>query len=158
MAETKWDMQEVKRSKKIQLMQYNVLMLLLLTCALYGIKVGWSQSLFSGVFCLALWLLAVQAFYSFLTGKKIGTKANRFIERYEKAQSGQRRWKRSKLTEGFIFIIFSIGFTVIWIKMDGTAQGVEFINILPFIAGWLGFNVAEAIRIKNLRGLENVQA
>src|SRR5699024_4670815 len=101
MNETEWDIQEVKRLKWKQLVQYNVLMLLLFS--FYYLWAGNSFFLCWSLLCLALWVFVAHSLYTFFTGKMIGTKTMKLVQSFYKNYLVEKHWNKRKLI-GFITI------------------------------------------------------
>src|SRR5699024_3646142 len=148
MNETEWDIQEVKRLKWKQLVQYNVLMLLLFS---YYLLDGNSFFLFWSLLCLALWVIVAHSLYTFFTGKMIGTKTMKLVQAFDKNYLGEKHWNKRKLIEVISISAVSLFCTLLVITQGFNFGALEIYNFLPFIGAWLGFNIGEVIRIKRLK-------
>ncbi|WP_244504240.1 hypothetical protein [Salibacterium halotolerans] len=151
MHETEWDIQEVKRLKKKQLVQQNLLMLLLFVLfAFYVHNVG-SASVLLGLCCVLLWLTAVPPLYTLKTGEPIGTKTSRMVQAFDRYHWGEKRWKRNTMMETGILMIGSVVFTVLFFVWDVDSIRLDSpIGVFPFIGGWIGFNAGQIIRLMKL--------
>ncbi|WP_117170331.1 hypothetical protein [Paraliobacillus sediminis] len=149
MVETAWDINEVKRLKKIQLVQGNLYMLLSFVLFVYLLMNGKAFVLI-GLVCVLLWFFTTSIFYTLKTGKTIGTKTTRRVLEYDKYRLGKKRWKRRKIIEAVIISISSVGFTVTLFVPDFNYVRFDFINGLPFIGVWMGYNIGEIVRISDL--------
>lgn len=145
-----WDIQEVKRLKKKELIQSNLMMLLLFILLVYAISVGWSLSIILSLISVILWILAAHAIYNLATGKKIGTKTSRLVQAFDKERYGKKNWKRKKWLEASFIVIISSICIVLVFKMDLSFESMSFIKLLPIVGAWLGINTGEVIRINNL--------
>ncbi|HSJ36824.1 MAG TPA: hypothetical protein VK945_01250 [Planococcus sp. (in: firmicutes)] len=152
MEETQWDIQEVKRWKIKQLVQYNLGALLLFMLLTYFIEYVQLYFLI-GFFYILVLMLSAMALYSFKTGSFIGTKTNRRIQEFEKARLGKKRWKRRKITEAVFNLALIIFFTVFIFTTDSDNSRLHSSSFaFPFIGSWLGYNIGEIIRMRKLKG------
>lgn|SRR5699024_3087146 len=149
MGETEWDIQEVKRLKRKQLVQYNVLMLLLFS--FYYLWAGNSSFLFWSLLCLALWIIVAHSLYGFFTGKMIGTKTMKLVQAFDKDYLGKKRWNKIKLIEVISISVVSLFCTLLVVTQRFNFGALEIYNFFPFVGAWLGFNIGEVIRIKRLK-------
>lgn len=151
MEEIECDIQEVKRLKRRQLVQVNLVVLLAFFLSVYYVSVGLPLFVFFGFTCLLLWILFAHALYTLTTGKMIGTKTSKLIQAFERNRSGERRWKRKQATETTFIGIVSIICTVLVFNMDLSSETLEFMNLWPFIGAWIGSNIGAIIRTSNLQ-------
>lgn len=149
MVETAWDIVEVKRLKKIQLAQGNLLMLLSFVLFVYLLLNEKAIVVFA-IFCGLLWIFTATIFYTLKTGKTISTKTSRRVQEYDKYRLGKKRWKRRKIIEAVIISMCSVGFTVAFFVLDFNNVRIELINCIPFIGCWMGYNIGETVRISDL--------
>ncbi|WP_422124623.1 hypothetical protein DHX103_07335 [Planococcus sp. X10-3] len=150
MDETHWDIQEVKRWKIKQLVQYNLGALLLFVLLTYFIEYVQLYFLI-GFFYILVLMMSAMALYSFKTGRFIGTKTNRRIQEFEKAHLGKKRWKRRKVTEAVFITVLIIFFTAFIVITESENSRLDFSSMaFPFIGAWLGYNIGEIVRMRNL--------
>lgn len=150
MAETHWDMQEIKHLKKKELLQFNLIMLLLFVLIGYLSEQA-KPSLLYGVFCVLLWLIVASALYNLITGRHIGTDTSRRVQEFDRYRLGERIWKRNKMIEVVIVGIISLIFTVLLSVNYFSDLRLDFpINTLPFVGVWIAHNIGEVIRMKKL--------
>ncbi|CDQ41373.1 hypothetical protein M948_21030 [Virgibacillus sp. CM-4] len=151
MDETEWDIQEVKRLKKKQLIQYNFGMLFLFLLFAYYVKTGGTFLAFLILCCVFFWIMAAHTLYTLKTGKMIGTKTNRLVQAFDRDHRGERRWKRKTMTEAVIISMISVIFTVLLFMINFDSVKLDFpSDTFPLIGGWLGFNIGEIVRMNNL--------
>ncbi|MFD2706828.1 hypothetical protein [Salibacterium lacus] len=151
MHETEWDIQEVKRSKKLELVQHNLVMLLLFVWFVQYVHNGASASVLLGLCSVLLWITAIPSLYKLKRGKAFGTKSSRIVQNFDRHLKGGKRWKRRTMIEACFIIFISTVFTVLLFVMDVDSVRLDSpIDIFPFIGGWAGFNVVEMIRLNNL--------
>ena len=72
MDESKWNIEEVKRLKKKQLVEFNIGMLVIFVLSLLYIKAAWLLSTVFALICVLLWFFSVHALYILLTEKNNG--------------------------------------------------------------------------------------
>lgn len=149
MVETAWDIDEVKRLKKIQLVHGNLLMLLSFVLFVYLLMSG-KAIVLSALFCVYLWFYTTTIFYTLKTGQTIGTKTSGRVQEFDKYRLGKKRWKRRKIIEAVVVSISSVGFTVALFVLDFNYIRFEFINGLAFIGAWMAYNIGEIVRISDL--------
>ncbi|PIC96822.1 hypothetical protein CSV69_04720 [Sporosarcina sp. P26b] len=150
MDESKWNIEEVKRLKKKQLVEFNIGMLVLFVLSLLYIKAAWPLSIFLVLICLLLWCFALHALYILLTARTTGTKTNQLVQAFDRDHWGKKRWKRKKITEFILLSIVSIMFTIFVFTLDTSSETLQFYNLLPFIGAWIGSNIGNVVRISNL--------
>lgn len=151
MDESDWDIQEIKRLKKKQLVQYNFVMFLLVALFAYFVKSGGSATVFLGLCCAYFWIFTGSTIYTLITGKVIGTKSGRRVQAFDRDRIGEKRWKRKTTIAPIVLLVLSIGFTVFWYVTDFDASRLEFsIGAIPFFACWIGYNIGESVRISKL--------
>ncbi|WP_232299500.1 hypothetical protein [Pontibacillus chungwhensis] len=149
-----WDLDKVKRMKKKLLIQSNLVMLLIFLMFvflfLYSNQAGSAFVLLLG-FCLLSWGIAVNSLYTFMTGRPLGTKTARYVIAFDKDRKGERKWVRQKGIEAIVATVLSIGVTLCLsvLELDSVTND-SFISLLPFLGPWIGFNIGELHRIKNL--------
>lgn len=150
MTETAWDIPEVKRLKKIQLVQTNLMMLLFFVLSASLVLSGKAFVLF-GLHCALLWIFAAISLYTLKTGQTIGTKTSKRVQEFDKDHLGEKRWKRRKMLEAVIISVISIGITVFLFVLDFKSVRSGFSNYaFPFIGAWIGHNIGGIIRMNNL--------
>ncbi|MGY4691054.1 hypothetical protein [Salibacterium sp. K-3] len=151
MHETEWDIQEVKRLKKKELVQHNLVMLSLFVLIIFYVYNAGSASVLLGVCCVLFWLTAVPPLYTLKTGKPIGTKTSRFVQAFDKYHKGEKRWKRRTMMGAGFIIMISVVFTVLFFVWDVDSVRLDSpIDVIPFIGGWVGFNAGQIIRLNKL--------
>jgi len=62
---------------------------------------------------------------------------------------GDKRWKRRKITEAIVVTALSIMTTILVITGIDSAQ-MRIFDLFPIAGAWLGYNLGEIVRIKNL--------
>lgn len=150
MSETQWDIQEIKRLKKKQLIQYNLLMLLLFALMVYFIENG-RVFVLLGLFGVVFWIIAANSLYTLITGKPLGTKTSRRVQEFDRNRLGEKRWKRRTMIGAVILSVVSVVFTIyLFIGGFDTVRMSFSINAFPFIFVWAGSNLGEIIRISYL--------
>lgn len=150
MEETEWDIQEVKRWKKTQLIQTNIGMLLIFLLLIYFIEYGHPYFFIGGFYVFVLIIAAIEL-YKLGTGRFIGTKTSRRVQAFDKARSGEKRWKRRKILEAVFLIALIVFITVFMYTTDIDHSRVDFSSIaFPFIGAWIGHNLGELIRMSKL--------
>lgn len=150
MDETQWDIKEVKHLKKKQLVQYNLVMLLLFVLFGYFAENGMSLLLIGG-FCVLIWIITGITLYTLMTGIPIGTKTSRMVQEFDRNRLGEKRWKRRKITDAVIISVISVFITVLVFMKGFNSVRLDFpMNAFPFIGAWVGYNIGEIIRMKNL--------
>lgn len=150
MNDTQWDIQEVKKLKKKQLVQTNLVMLLIFLLFAYFAENGKPSLLIGGV-CVLLWILVAITLYVLKTGRPIGTKTSRIVQEFDRDRLGEKRWKRRKMTEAVMISVISVLITVLVFVEDLTSVRLDFsIYAFPFIGAWIGQNVGEIVRMKKL--------
>ncbi|PIC79440.1 hypothetical protein CSV75_12685 [Sporosarcina sp. P18a] len=147
---SEWDIQEVKQLKKLQLVQFSIVMLGIFTLSVLYVKAEWPLSIFLTLTCILLWFFAVHALYILITEKTTGTKTNKLVQAFDKDRWGKKRWKRKKITEVVILSIASSMFTVFAITLNTSSESLQFYNLLPFIGAWIGSTLGTMARISNL--------
>lgn len=153
MAEIQWNIEEVKRWKIKQLIQYNLGMLVLFAILIYSFEFVQLYFLIGSFYMLVL-ILAAIALYNLMTGKFVGTKTGRRIQQYEKARLGEKRWKRRKIIEAVFIIGLVILVTAFIFTSDVDTSQINFSSAaFPFIGAWLGYNIGEIVRTRNLKEL-----
>ncbi|MBP2243201.1 hypothetical protein J2Z40_003789 [Cytobacillus eiseniae] len=89
--------------------------------------------------------------YTLKTGRHIGTKISRTVQEFDGNRLGDKRWKRRKISEAVIISVISVLITVLVFVKDFNSVRLDFsISAFPFIGGWVGYNIGEIIRMKNL--------
>ncbi|WP_085994297.1 hypothetical protein [Oceanobacillus senegalensis] len=152
MDETKWNIQEVKRLKKKQLVQNNLVLLLIFALFGYFAENG-KSSLLIGGFCVLMWIIVVITLYTLKTGRPIGTKTNRMVHKLDSIRLGEKRWKRRKIIDTVIISAISVLITVLVFVNGLNSIRLDFpMDAFPFIGAWVGYNIGEIIRMKNLSG------
>lgn len=150
MTETAWDIDEVKRLKKIQLVQGNTMMLLFFVSFPYVVM---SENTFVllGLYCVILWIFVASILYTLKTGKTFGTKTSRRVQAFDKDHLGEKRWKRRKVIEAVIISISTIVLTVLLCVFDFNDVRSDYSNYaFPFIGSWIGYNIGEIVRMNKL--------
>lgn len=150
-SEIQWNIQEVKRLKKKQLILADLVILLLFFLSIYYVSVGWPIHVFLTLSIVLVWIVVAYSLYTLITGKVIGTKTSRLLLSFEKNRLGKKRWKRKKMIEVVFITIVSASCTVLVFATEPSIEMVSFINLWPLIGAWLGYNVGEIFRITNLQ-------
>ncbi|NIK11630.1 hypothetical protein [Alkalibacillus almallahensis] len=150
MEETDWDIEEVKQLKTKQLIQFNLLMLLLFVLIGYFAENG-NVLVLHGMICLLSWIVLAVTLYILTTGKFVGTKTNRRVQKFDRTQLGEERWRRRKIIELVFMSLLSVIVTVLTFVEDYETAIFNFpIDAFPFMGAWLGLNIGEMIRIHDL--------
>lgn len=150
MNEIVWDIRQVKRLKKKSLVEFNVAMLLIFLFSSIYIKMEWPISIYFGIACVVIWFFTVHSLYILITGKTTGTKTNKLVQAFDRQRSGDKRWKRLRITEVIVFGILAVVCTVLIFPIDINSEALEFRNIGVFLVAWFGANVGTIIRISTL--------
>ncbi|WP_303969227.1 hypothetical protein [Sporosarcina ureae] len=153
MDESKWNIEEVKRLKKKQLIEFNIAMLVIFVLSLLYVKADAPLSTVFALICVLLWFFSVHALYILLSEKTTGTKTNKLVQAFDRDHWGKKRWKRKKITEAIILGIVSIMFTIFVFTIDTGSETLQFYNLLPFIGAWIGSNLGNIVRISNLESV-----
>lgn len=151
MPKTDWDIQKIKRLKWILFIQLNIVMILLFIPLIYYVMAGVSASLFLRLFCLLLWIIVAHTFYTFRTGKLIGTKTIKLVFAFDRDCLGERRWKRNKMIELIILIFFSIVFTILVFMIDFNDRNLDTYSLFPFIGSWVGTSIGQILKLNKLK-------
>jgi uncharacterized membrane protein YwzB len=134
MDEAEWNIEEVKRLKKKQLIQSNLVLLLLFILFGFYVENGGTATVVFGVCCVLLWIFVANAIYTLLTGKTMGTKSIRRVLAFDIDHIGKKRWKRRKLIEFIIIIVVCLGITVVLFTIDFGSKSLDFpLDAFPFI-------------------------
>lgn len=147
---TKWDIRKVKRLKRKQLMQYNLVMLILFILSVYFVKIGGSMATFFSIGIPLLWIITAYTIYALITGKIIGTKTSKRVQTFNLEYWGKRRWKRKRVIGAIVISVLSILCTVIVATVNFNSEASEIHNVFPIVGAWLGFNIGETFKIKKL--------
>ncbi|GAB4073126.1 hypothetical protein GCM10028778_07330 [Barrientosiimonas marina] len=148
MNEIDWDIQEVKRLKKRQLIQFNFVVLLLFLLCVYLEETGKPFSLVL-LFCFLSWIMTVYKLYELTTGKAF-TKTSSRVLTFDRDRLGEKRWKRSTIIEIVVISICSILLTVFVSVTNFSDTRQELFILYPFIGAWIGSNIGEIVRISDL--------
>ncbi|WP_407270749.1 hypothetical protein [Radiobacillus sp. PE A8.2] len=150
MGETQWDIQEVKRLKKKQVIQYNLAMLLVFVLFGYFVEIGKVSMIFV-MFCVLCWIIAVTSLYTLNTGKPVGTKTNKRLQEFDRDRLGEKRWKRRTMIGAVLISVVSVALTVFLFYTNFENSRMEFPrDAFPLIGVWVGYNLGELVRISNL--------
>lgn len=151
MEDEQWDIKEVRRLKKFQLVQNNFLFLLVFLMLGYFVKIGMSALILVGG-CILGWIVTASLVYTLITGKAIGSKRYRRLQRFERYQLGDKRWRRRGIAEIVIVIILSTIITVFVLNVDTHSLSLDLtFGAFSFIGAWLGHNIGEIYRLKKLK-------
>ncbi len=110
----------------------------------------WPISIYFGIACVVIWFFTVHSLYILITGKTTGTKTNKLVQAFDRQRSGDKRWKRLRITEVIVFGILAVVCTVLIFPIDINSEALEFRNIGVFLVAWFGANVGTIIRISTL--------
>ncbi len=147
MNETKWNIEEVKHLKKKQLIYSNLVMVLLFILFVIYALYGGTPTVVFGFWCVLLWIFAAHGIYTLLTGKTMGTKFIRRVMAFDIDHIGKKRWKRRK----FIEVVLCLSITVVIFNLDFGSRSLDLpLYIFPFIGSFVGMNLGQLTRIKNL--------
>ena len=151
MEEEQWDIKEIKKLKKKQLLWGNLFMLVIFVLLVYFLE---SDTLFFATWIVLAGLLVSSAFslYTLITGNLIGTKTSRRVQAFDRSRWGEKRWKRKKIIELFLFIILGIVLVFFLTTTDFNFPN-QTISAPPFafIGAWVGYNIGEITRLTNLK-------
>lgn len=151
MEETQWDIKEIKQLKKKQLVRSNLFIVLVFILLVYLFQSG--QFLFIVWVLLAfLFIVLVHSIYTLKTGKHIGTKTSRYLNEFDRHRSGEKRWKRTKIHEIVFLTVLGVGMGVLLYLIDFSSPPPNASQAhFPFIGAWIGYNLGELSRMKNLK-------
>lgn len=151
MEETQWDIKEMKRLKKKQLVRGNLFMLLIFVLLAYFLESG--KLLFVAWILIACLLITVVlSLYTLVTGNLIGTKTSRRVQAFDRNRWGEKRWKRKKIIEVVLFTVLGFGLAVVLFVTDFSSPNQTFAGShFPFIGAWIGYNLGEITRMKNMK-------
>jgi Ca2+/Na+ antiporter len=151
MAESNWDIQEVKDLKKKRLFHIDIMVFFMLVLLAFYIEAGGRGDVLLGLCCAFLWLWAASMFYSVKTGKAFGTTTNQLVQDFDREQKGEKQWKRKTIGEAVFLSIAALGFTILLVVLDFNSPSLSFTPIaFSIIANWVGFNIGELVRMNNL--------
>lgn len=151
MEETQWNIKEIKRLKKLQLVQNNLLFLLLFFMIGYFFEMGKSSLILIGGTVLG-WVVAASLIYTLITGKALGLKRQRVLQKFDRHRLGEKRWRWGRIAEIIIVITSSVIITVFVLNMDIHSLSLDLPwDAFPFIGAWLGYNIGEIYRLKKLK-------
>lgn len=151
MEEDQWDIKEIKKLKKKQLLLGNLFMLLVFVLLVYFLE---SDTLFFVTWIVLACLLVSSAFslYTLITGNLIGTKTSRRVQAFDRSHWGEKRWKRKKIIEVVLFIVLGIVLVFFLTTTDFSFPN-QTVSAPPFafIGAWVGYNIGEITRLTNLK-------
>ena len=150
MEEEHWDIKEIKKLKKKQLLLGNLFMLVIFLLFVYFFE---SRNLFviTWVILAGLLVVLLLTLYTLLTGKLIGTKTSRRVQAFDRKYWGKKRWKRKKIVEATLYAILGGGLAYLLFTVDFNFSNQPITSSLfPFIGAWIGYNLGEITRMKNL--------
>ena len=151
MEEDQWDIKEIKKLKKKQLLLGNLFMLLVFVLLVYFLE---SDTLFFVTWIVLACLLVSSAFslYTLITGNLIGTKTSRRVQAFDRCHWGEKRWKRKKIIEVVLFIVLGIVLVFFLTTTDFSFPN-QTVSAPPFafIGAWVGYNIGEITRLTNLK-------
>ncbi|ANU10822.1 hypothetical protein BBH88_11125 [Planococcus antarcticus DSM 14505] len=140
-----WDIQEIKHLKKKKLVQDNIYMLLLFVILVYFTDSG-KHALTIGTFFVFIWIMVVLTLYTLKTGRSIGTKTSKRVQKFDRNRLGEKRWKRNKIIEVVIVSVVGVGIAVLLFVTDFNSLTLDFPSYpFPFLGAWLGFNIGELV-------------
>lgn len=150
MDEAKQEIKEMKKLKKKQLLWGNLFMLMIFLLLSYLLGAG--KILFvTGAILIFLIIMTAIGLYTLITGAIIGTKATRRIQSFDRKRWGEKKWKRSKIIEMVLYTGLGIGITALALNADLDSSNRNLSGFtFPFLGAWLGYNLGEITRIKNL--------
>lgn len=150
MDETQWDIEEVKRLKRKQLLQFNLVMLVLFLLLFNFFKSEGPFFLFAVCYVLMVIQFAI-ILYNLKTGRFVGTKTSIRVQQFDRERLGKKRWKRKKIIETVFLIAVGIFITVFIVKMDFPSAGENYTgSTFLFIGAWIGYNIGELFRMSKL--------
>ncbi|WLR47195.1 hypothetical protein LC065_16975 [Halobacillus litoralis] len=149
--ETQWNIEEVKRLKKKQLLHSNLVLLAFFALfIIYALNEG-TLNVVIGFFCVILWGIAANTLYTIITGKVLGSKTYRRVLAFDIDNMGKERWKQRKFIEFTVLIVLCLGITVVLFTIDFGSARLDFpLDVFPMLGGWIGMNIGQIARIKNL--------
>lgn len=147
MIETQWDIEEIKRLKMKLLIQYNFFSILLFVLLVFFALNAEISQLVVGIYVF-MWILVAYMLYNLITEKPIATKTSRIVQEFDRNQMGEERWKLKKWIEFIICIVICI-FITNFVKVNDF-NSINMDSFLPFIGAWVGYNIGEIYRIRNL--------
>lgn len=151
MEEIQWNIKEIKRLKKLQLLQNNFLFLLVFLMIGYFFEIGMSSLVLVGV-CVISWVVAASLIYTLITGKNLRSKRYRVLQKFDRHRFGDKRWRWRTIAEVVIVIIASAIITAFVLNMDIHSLSLDLpFDAFPFIGVWLGHNIGEIYRLKKLQ-------
>lgn len=152
MAEKEWDLKEIKRIKKKNLVKSNLVLVVIFASLNFLFESGVSHTVIFGMLCLLLWLATVIIAYTYKTGKVIGTKDSQLDYDFEKWRLGEKRAKKRAVIGLVIFILFSIGATIAFFMVDFEQRNMDpSSDLFMLFAALLGLNLAQVNRIRKLK-------
>ncbi len=147
---TQWDIREVKRLKKKQLVQSNLIFLTTFILIYFLVETG-MQFVVLGLVYIIIFAVTGSSLYSLKTGETIGTKTTKRIEEFEKDRVGIKRWKRSQIIGAVIMGVLGIGLAAFLFKTDlNTMRFDTLFFIPPLLGACIGHNIGEIFRLINL--------
>ena len=150
MARKDWDIQTITRLKKEIVAYNNLTILLFVLLSMFYMMIGGHISVYFGLCCLLVWMIALHSLYTLVTGNSLGTKTRKRVLAFDKDCLGKSRWKKKKMIEVISISILAIISTVIVMSVDFNAEKLDIYTFFPIIGAWLGYNVGEIFRIGNL--------
>lgn len=150
MDEAKQERKEIKKLKKKQLLWGNLFMLMIFLLLSYLLGAG--KILFvTWAILIFLIIMTAISLYTLITGAIIGTKATRRIQSFDRKRWGEKKWKRNKIIEMVLYTGLGIGITALALNADLDSSNRNLSGFtFPFFGAWLGYNLGEITRIKNL--------
>ncbi|UOQ83609.1 hypothetical protein [Gracilibacillus salinarum] len=151
MIESGWDIREVKRLKKIKLVQTNLLLLFCFALYISIVEMGGNSHFVFGSLSVSGWVVTAMMLYTLKTGKTIGTKVVKRVSAFDKDFRGEERWRRRTMIETVIVGGMSVAFTVCLFVLDFGGTELDYpSDILPLIGCWVGHNIGEIVRLLEL--------
>lgn len=151
MEEEQWDIKEIKKLKKKQLLWGNLLMLVTFLLLSYLFDNG-KISFVTWALIIFLLIMTALSLYTLITGTIIGTKTTRRIRAFDRKRWGEKKWKLRKISEIILFTALGVGLAVLVFNTDFDSLNQNSPgSTLPFLGAWLGYNLGEITRIKKLK-------
>src|SRR5699024_10464042 len=125
MARKDWDIQTITRLKKKIVAYNNLTILLFVLLSMFYMMIGGHISVYFGLCCLLVWMIALHSLYTLVTGNSLGTKTRKRILTFEKYCIGKSHWKKKKMIEVISISILAIISTVIVMSVDFNAEKLD---------------------------------
>src|SRR5699024_12002436 len=98
---------------------------LLVFFSMFYMLLGVHISVYFGLCCLLVWMIALHSLYTLVTGNSLGTKTRTRVLAFDKDCLGKSRWKKKKMIEVISISILAIISTVIVMSVDFNAEKLD---------------------------------